>query len=333
MGWQRWGAWLQEQWWRWQRVPSSPEKITWPLDSTWLAKTTLYVPSKYPWYPSKTWIDPIRDGCKRFLDVHLDSELNIEPGFHLVVLELEWEQKRYPIVVDYFDKTDICEEWAQRCFLYFKMQHHPDGYGLKHVLPGGFVVREDRIYDYLHRLRELRRSHPPKFDVYGRFGASFAQEIRQRALQLLQEQERFAFEGSMKLIRYSHYLQETALAKICIDLPGNGDFCFRLVDSFAIGSCVIGPRHRNRLHVPLLDRVHLAYTQDDLSDLIELCAYYLEHEDQRQALCEQSLDFFERYLHREQLAAYYLHSFYRHLAALQKLREHVPSPNLPEPSK
>jgi hypothetical protein len=74
----------------------------------------------------------------------------------------------------------------------------------------------------------------------------------------------------------------------------------------AVGACIIGPPHRTTMHVPLEDRRHLVYTKEDLSDLVDLCGYYLENRDERLALRAQSRLFFDRYLHREQLAAYYL---------------------------
>src|SRR5262249_18290776 len=126
------------------------------------------------------------------------------------------------------------------------------------------------------------------------------------AVQLLSNQSSFHYEGGLSKVRYSRFLREVARSKICIDLPGNGDFCFRLIDYLAVGTCVIGPRHRTLLHVPLVDRKHIVYTQDDLSDLIELCMFYLKNDEARENICQNSRLFFDQYLQRDQLAAYYL---------------------------
>jgi hypothetical protein len=53
-------------------------------------------------------------------------------------------------------------------------------------------------------------------------------------------------------------------------------------------------------------RHHIIYARKDLSDLIDLCRLYLEKDDAREALRLNSRSFFDRYLHRDQLAAYYL---------------------------
>jgi hypothetical protein len=79
--------------------------------------------------------------------------------------------------------------------------------------------------------------------------------------------------------------------------------CFRSVTS----SLVAYP-HKARLHVPLRDREHIAYTKEDLSDLLELCDYFLRNPLGRYRLAANSQSFFDRYLHRDQLAADHLHS-------------------------
>ena len=62
------------------------------------------------------------------------------------------------------------------------------------------------------------------------------------------------------------------------------------------------------MNAPLLDRVHVAYVADDLSDLVEVCRFYVENEEAREEMCRASRRFFERHLHADNLAAYYLRS-------------------------
>jgi hypothetical protein len=38
---------------------------------------------------------------------------------------------------------------------------------------------------------------------------------------------------------YTQYLREIADSRVCIDLPGEGPFTYRLVEYLAIGSCII----------------------------------------------------------------------------------------------
>lgn len=69
---------------------------------------------------------------------------------------------------------------------------------------------------------------------------------------------------------------------------------------------MVSVRPRNLLHVPLVDGEHVAFARPDLSDLVELCRYYLEHDEEREAMGRRAREYFDRYLHREQLASYYL---------------------------
>ena len=116
----------------------------------------------------------------------------------------------------------------------------------------------------------------------------------------------FRFFGGQHKVRYGSFLREVARAQICIDLPSYSPITFRLIDYLAIGTCIIGPPHASQLHVPLEDRVHLVYCKPDYSDLEELCTHYLEHAERRESLVRNSRRFFDTYLHRDQLAAYYL---------------------------
>ena len=68
-------------------------------------------------------------------------------------------------------------------------------------------------------------------------------------------------------------------------------------------------QHHTALHVPLEEGKHIVYVKDDLSDLIDLCRFYLDNSASREDLRQNSRAYFDKYLHRDQLAAYYLYSF------------------------
>lgn len=141
----------------------------------------------------------------------------------------------------------------------------------------------------------------------------FAREVREKAVRLLNDQREFAYQGGLRKVRYSQSLIEASRAKVCIDLPSNSDFCFRLIDYLSVGACIVGPRHGTMLPVPLEDGKHIAFTKPDLSDLVSLCRHYLEHPVEREAMRRNSREYFDSYLHREQLAAYYLSAFEQRL--------------------
>jgi hypothetical protein len=124
-------------------------------------------------------------------------------------------------------------------------------------------------------------------------------EIRGPALRRLATQTRFAFEGGSQLIMETQYLRDIAGSRVCIDLPGEGPFTYRLIEYLAVGSCVVAYPHQARLHVPLRDQEHIAYTKEDLSDLLELCDYFLRNPLERHRLTANALSFVDRYLHRD----------------------------------
>ena len=107
-------------------------------------------------------------------------------------------------------------------------------------------------------------------------------------------------------MRYSQHLMDIAASKVSVDLPGNGPFCFRLLDYFAVGACIVAVRHTAEFPVPLVPGVHIAYVKDDLSDLVDVCRYYVENEEARQAMKNNARDYFDKYLHRRQIGAHYL---------------------------
>ena len=52
----------------------------------------------------------------------------------------------------------------------------------------------------------------------------------------------------------------------------------------------------------------VVYCADDLSNLVELCALYLEDDEKRETVADAARLHFDRYLERTQWAAYYLHT-------------------------
>jgi spore maturation protein CgeB len=60
--------------------------------------------------------------------------------------------------------------------------------------------------------------------------------------------------------------------------------------------------------------MHYVAVKDDLSDLVDVCRYYLSREAERAEIARSGRDFFDRYLHCDQLAAYYLRTVMDRLA-------------------
>jgi hypothetical protein len=228
-----------------------------------------------------------------------------------VNFEFVMDGKPFPITIDYFDKMEHIEETALgNSALYLKMQYAEEGYPAHAagppILPGGYVVPDKYTYFYLSAARTRADQPERQYDVYGRFSLHFATGIRRKALTALQEQQSFEYFGGDRPVRYSQHLIDAASSKVCLDLPGNGPFCFRLIDYLATGCCIVAVRHRTRFPVPLVPGVHIAYVKEDLSDLVDVCQYYVENEAARTEMRKKSREYFDRYLERRQLASYYL---------------------------
>jgi hypothetical protein len=208
------------------------------------------------------------------------------------------------------------------CLLYFKMQFRNKGYDDSRIIPGQYVpTMGEAMYHYLPKLRRLRNSIArSEFDVYGRFGLRQGSDIRQRAVSLLTAQRNFIYQGGGKMLAPTRSLCEAARSKICIDLPGRGPFCHRLVDYMAIGACIVAYPHEATLYPPLVPGKHIVFCRADFADLVEICTYYLTHDRERKAMVQASRQYFDSFLHKDCIAAYYLECIANELGLPSKKR-------------
>lgn len=281
-----------------------PHPPSWPLDIEKLRECRIVWPTKYQWPQAAKWMAPILTGLRKY--VQIEYQDIPQSNEKVVLAELHYHGEAQTLAIDYADDPRVAPSVVDRSAVYFKMQFHKDGYSQDHVRPGGFVTNDCSIYRYIPHLRELAKLEP-EFDVYGRFTLRYGKQIREKALHLLSSQQRFEFKGGPRRVRYSRFLRQSARSSICIDLPGEGIFCFRLIDYLAVGSCIVAARHSAVFPEPLVDRKHIVFVKPDLSDLREICIEYLRDEETRRTIAHNAQDYFNRYLHREQLAAYYLH--------------------------
>lgn len=297
--------------WRASSSPVAPPTHTWPLHPDLMRRTTI------------RWPRHIASNCRAMIGNQVLAAMGQHVRFVVVDLpqpyervinfELMIQDRPFRVMIETSDYPELNEAAYADADLHFKMEYRKGGYGDRdRLLPGGYVPNDPSIYDYLQRLRALRDDTAPRYEVSGRYGLSM--EKRRRPLELLHASERFQFYGGEGKVRYSRYLRETALSRVCIDLPSMSSITFRMIDYLAIGTCVVGPPHTNQMQAPFENGVHVAYCQPDYSDLEDVCAYYLQHEAERLALIANSRAFFDKYLHRHQLGRYYLHHCFDRLA-------------------
>jgi hypothetical protein len=270
---------------------------------------TIRWPAILQWPPAWKWVEPLFYGLSARVPVIVQD---IPQDLHgTVVIEFCRGNRVFPVALNTSDYPDLINLGNERgtshaLRLEFKMQFRNGGYGIENIVPGGFVpdsVLADTLAAGPRRLRDRRQfAH----DVYGRFGLEFATEIRQRAIDALRNQSRVQFYGGEIKVSYREFLKEIARSRVCIDLPGNGPFCFRLVDYLAVGACVICPPHPVTMPAPLIDRTHLVYTRPDMSNLVELCEYYVTNDEAREAVMSASREYYRKHLYWRSLSDYYL---------------------------
>jgi hypothetical protein len=300
-----WKGLAKEALWRLHPLTTGEtDPLSWPISREQLAPLKILWPRTYQWPFAVFWVQSLQEGMRRFVEMENAALEQSYPG--VVIIQALVNGESHDVAIDYSDYIPVNDECARRCVLYFKMQYSREGYSHRNVVPGGFVPYSSKLYKFLPYVRAIADRKQHQFEVYGRFGSAFATETRALATSLLSKQDRFHYEGGMRKLRYSRSLAEIAKSEVCIDLPGNGDFCFRLVDYLAVGACIIGPRHQTDLPSPLRNGQQMVFCRADLSDLIDLCTYYLEHEAERAAIANNARLYFDRYLHQRQLSAYYL---------------------------
>jgi Glycosyl transferases group 1 len=290
----------------------------WRVSADQLQGLEIHWPTTLEWAATWGWVEPLFRGFRmRTKVIRRDVPQRLAGT---VVIEV-WRGGRsyrvalnisdYPELVHYGTSQGVREGVA----LEFKMQYLKGGYGLPNVIPGGFVSAS-MLVDWLARGPRRTRDHRQFLcDVYGRFGLNFATETRTAAIRALSTQSRFKFFGGGNKVAYREFLHEVARARVCLDLPGNGPFCFRLVDYLAVGACIVSPPHAVEMPEPLVDRKHIVYTRPDMSDLVDLCERYVNDEPAREAIAQEARGYFRRHLYWRSLADYYLRMMLEKLPA------------------
>jgi hypothetical protein len=253
-------------------------------------------------------MEPIKRGIAAHLPI--DYAEIPQPDGNAVLFEMIARGATHDVAIDYDNGVALNDDVGDSD-LYFKMQYLRDGYRMPHVVPGGYVTKRPELYRYARRLRRLQERTAPRSDVVGRFSMNRAEDIRGRALAVLHEQDRFEFRGGDVPVSWGEYIDEVCGAKVCLDLPGNGEFCYRLVEYLAVGACVIGPELATEFPVPLRSGVHLIRVPRTLQGLVERCERLVGDSDLRARIRRGAADYFDRNLAPEQLGAYYVQCLWR----------------------
>jgi hypothetical protein len=265
---------------------------------------TLVWPRAYSWAPFSIWFEPLREGLAALARME-GAQAMRPPVRNCEIIDVRYGGATFPVVIDCGDSSDIDEAQAARALVYFKMQYRRAGYGRPNVVPGGYGpgmgVRIDSVLPALRALRDRREF---EHEVHARFGAAFGYERRKPYLDALAADGRFRLTGGFKMLRPSAFLAEVARARVLIDLPGQGDFCFRFVDYLAVGACVVAARHGVRMPVDLVDGRDVLFV-DTPAQAADACAHLLAEPARIEAMAQAARAYYDNHLTKSAQAAYY----------------------------
>ncbi len=178
---------LVELVWRLHEEHVSTSEPSWELPAS-VSGLVIEWPTAYNWGPTVLWMRHLLTALRQVVRVERTA-IAQEPGAEgIVVTRFSYQGKVHRVVIDFSDYMDrICEPVLGEATCYFKMQFRRDGYGDARIIPGGYPVASPYSYRFLSRLRRNAEREPKLYNIYGRFGLTFAAEVRQKAMDLLSE--------------------------------------------------------------------------------------------------------------------------------------------------
>ena len=301
-----WGAVAQQLAWEARRPFSPPPavELTWAIPADVAEDVVVLWPRRYSSSNAAAWLDPVRTGIAHHVRTASADIPQLEGNIaHIVV---KHGDRRLKVGVDYDDLSKLHES-VDDVDLYFKMQFQRGGYAQKHVVPGGYVSRMPGLYRHASRWRAWSAAQTKAYDVFARFGLlEPGAALRRAMLELMETQRSFSFRGGTARTTSWEHLQEVCRSKICLDAPGRGELCGRLVECLGAGVCIVGPALENELHVPLENGLHEVRVSRDLGDFVGACDALLNDSVRRADLEAAGAEYFDRYLRLEQLGGYYV---------------------------
>lgn len=142
---------------------------------------------------------------------------------------------------------------------------------------------------------DFNKKYPLKYDVS--FWAVESDPIRTKVLELLEDKFDCKMNGSIRNQSYRKYkrkgysyLNELKSCKIILNFRGSGWDTLRYWETTGIGRFMISQRPMIEIQDNFDDRKEIVFCRDDLSDLIDLCKYYLENEEERENIAKNAFE-------------------------------------------
>lgn len=165
----------------------------------------------------------------------------------------------------------------------FKREYFPEQPYEPHILPLPFGYNMDKV---------PQLSHQKKYQVS--FWAVESHPIRTQALQLIKDQFDCEENGTSLNQKFSlykrkgdYYLQELNACKIVLNFRGGGWDTLRYWETPAVSTLMISQKPQIHIEHNFEHEKHIIFCQDDLSDLWDLCKFYLKNDTLREKIQSQ----------------------------------------------
>ncbi len=156
------------------------------------------------------------------------------------------------------------------------------------VIPFPFSFNFSRIYD---------SATPREFKYDVSFWAVESDPIRTTALTLLENRFDCRNNGTVRNQQFKKYerkgmkyLEELNSCKIVLNFRGVGWDTLRYWETSAMGRFMISQKPHIVIPDNFIDGKDIVFCKDDLSDLIDLCEFYLQHEEERETIAKNALE-------------------------------------------
>lgn len=170
----------------------------------------------------------------------------------------------------------------------FKREYLMDADYSANVVPFPFCFNFDSIRDI---------SFSNNFKYYVSFWGVESDPIRTQALTLLEDRFDCMENGTVRnqvFKKYKRkglrYLEELKACRIVLNFRGVGWDTLRYWETPAIGRFMISQKPKIVIPDNFRDGKEIVFCKDDLSDLIELCEYYLNNEEERETIARKALE-------------------------------------------
>ena len=195
---------------------------------------------------------------------------------------------------------EVCRK--QKITLIFKREYLAECEYDTHVFPLPFAFRPVNFQSNAHNKR---------FQVV--FWAVESDPIRTAALKLVQDKYDCKENGTTTGQVFRHYkrrgkffLEELSSSKIAYNFKGVGWDTLRYWEVPGVSSFMVSGVPHIKIPNNFRDKEHAVFCKDNLSDLLPLTDYYLNHEEEREGIARNGAVHVERYHTYTKRAQYFL---------------------------